>query len=188
MTTEYEMCEHGRHIGAVCLPCAEKEMIYDKSVEFGVADYYNSRDGELMSDDIVGDADQKYFIPSHIEAYSQADYYNPQEKEYINAPAGSFPREPEYVDPFDMKPEPVDEVNNPKHYTVGGYEAIDVIRAKLTPEEYIGGLKWQIMKYVMRANYKGRHDQDCEKAIWYANELKNFLQQQRNAKSVDTKG
>ena len=43
MTTEYEMCEHGRHIGAVCLPCAEKKMIYDKSVEFGVADYYNSR-------------------------------------------------------------------------------------------------------------------------------------------------
>ena len=44
MTTEYEMCEHGRHIGAVCLPCAEKEMIYDKSVEFGVADYYNPPD------------------------------------------------------------------------------------------------------------------------------------------------
>ena len=150
MTTEYEMCEHGRHIGAVCLPCAEKEMIYDKALETGVADYYNPEGPS------VG---------------------------YVDGPGGL-----EYVDPFDIKKEPVDEVNNPKHYTVGGYEAIDVIRAKLTPEEYIGGLKWQILKYTMRANYKGHHDQDCEKATWYANELVDFLQKQRDAKSVDKKG
>lgn len=194
MTIEYEMCEHGRHVGAVCLPCAEKEMIYDR--EPGVIEYVDPYDGELMSDDIVGDADQKYFTVQQ-----------------------------EYVDPFDMKPEHVDEkpytgrnlsrrlwdlyeetgnyaakkaallleehgdteVHSPKHYTVGGYEAIDVIRAKLTPEEYIGGLKWQILKYTMRANYKGHHDQDCEKATWYANELVDFLQKQRNVKSVDMK-
>jgi hypothetical protein len=122
MTAEYEMCEHGRHIGAVCLECAEEE-------------------AKLT-----------------------------------------------YVDPFDMIPESVDEVNSPKHYTVGGYETIDVIEAKLTPEEIIGGLKWQIMKYIMRANYKGHHDQDCEKAAWYANRLIKYLEKQKNAKSVDKKG
>jgi hypothetical protein len=64
-----------------------------------------------------------------------------------------------------------DAVNHPQHYKVGGYEAIDVIRAKLTPEEYRGYCKGAMLKYLMRANYKGSHDQDCEKAEWYAKEL-----------------
>ena len=148
MTTEYGMCEHGRHIGAVCIPCAEKEMIYDK-----------------------GPVDGAYGVYDKAVELGVDEYYNQ-----------------EYVDPFDMKPEPVDEVNSPKHYTVGGYETIDVIEAKLTPEEIIGGLKWQIMKYIMRANYKGHHDQDCEKAAWYANRLIKYLEKQRDAKSVDKKG
>ena len=66
----------------------------------------------------------------------------------------------------------VDEVNSPEHYTVGGHEAIDVIRAKLTPEEYRGYLKGNILKYVMRSNYKGQHDADCKKGAWYSEELK----------------
>ena len=45
MTTEYEMCEHGRHIGSVCLPCAEKEMIYDKNPDdrFEYVDPYDMK-------------------------------------------------------------------------------------------------------------------------------------------------
>lgn len=65
------------------------------------------------------------------------------------------------------------EVDSPDHYTVGGYEAIDVIRAKLTPEEYRGYLKGNILKYVMRSNYKGQHDTDCKKVAWYSEELKD---------------
>ena len=68
-----------------------------------------------------------------------------------------------------------DKVNNPQHYTVGGYEASDVIRAKLTPEEYRGYCKGNILKYIMRANYKGHHDTDCDKAGYYAKELANAL-------------
>jgi hypothetical protein len=68
-----------------------------------------------------------------------------------------------------------DDVNNPRHYTVGGYEALDVIKAKLTPEEFIGAMKFNVLKYLMRANYKGHHDQDCEKAQFYAKELCNAL-------------
>ena len=62
-------------------------------------------------------------------------------------------------------------VNNPMHYTVGGYEAIDVIKAKLSPEEYRGWCKGNALKYLMRANYKGHHDQDCEKSQFFIKEL-----------------
>ena len=64
-----------------------------------------------------------------------------------------------------------DIVNKPIHYTVGGYEALDVIRAKLTPEEYRGYCKGNALKYLMRANYKGHHDNDLQKADYYMNEL-----------------
>ena len=66
-------------------------------------------------------------------------------------------------------------VSSPTHYTVGGYEAIDVIRAKLTPEEFTGYCKGNVLKYIMRANYKGHHNQDVEKAQWYVSELANHL-------------
>lgn len=63
------------------------------------------------------------------------------------------------------------DVYSPSHYRVGGYEAIDIIKAKLTPEEYRGYCKGNILKYIMRANYKEHHDQDCRKAAWYSEEL-----------------
>jgi len=69
-----------------------------------------------------------------------------------------------------------DDVNSPDHYTVGGYEAIDVIRAKLTPEEFRGYCKGNMLKYLMRANYKGHHNKDCQKAAWYASELEEALE------------
>lgn len=72
------------------------------------------------------------------------------------------------------------DVNHPKHYTVGGYEALDVIRAKLSPEEYRGYLKGNILKYIMRANYKGSHNNDCLKADFYTGELKLSLDKDDN--------
>lgn len=62
-------------------------------------------------------------------------------------------------------------VRSPEHYTVGGYEALDVIRAKLTEEEYRGYCKGNALKYLMRANYKGHHDADIGKALFYLEEL-----------------
>lgn len=72
----------------------------------------------------------------------------------------------------------IKEVHDPDHYTVGGYEAIDVMRAKLTRQEFIGALKFNILKYTMRANYKGHHDQDMRKAAWYATKLVEVLDEQ----------
>lgn len=69
-----------------------------------------------------------------------------------------------------------DLINSPMHYKVGGYEAIDVLKAKLTPEEWRGYCKGNVLKYIMRANYKGHHDQDCGKAQYYMKELNDALE------------
>lgn len=69
-------------------------------------------------------------------------------------------------------------INSPDHYTTGGMETIEVLRAKLTPEEYRGYLKGNVLKYLCRANYKGHHDQDIYKAEWYISELASYLEEQ----------
>ena len=64
-----------------------------------------------------------------------------------------------------------DMVNSPDHYTHNGIEAIDVIEAKLTGEQYEGYLQGSTMKYLLRSNYKGKRDEDLKKAQWYLNTL-----------------
>jgi hypothetical protein len=64
-----------------------------------------------------------------------------------------------------------DMVNSPDHYTHNGIEAIDVIEAKLTGEQYEGYLQGSVMKYLLRSNYKGKRNEDLKKAQWYLNTL-----------------
>lgn len=63
-----------------------------------------------------------------------------------------------------------DLVNEPPHYRQGPIECIDAIQAALTPEEWRGFLKGQVIKYVWRTNYKGG-EQDLQKAEWYLGRL-----------------
>ena len=57
----------------------------------------------------------------------------------------------------------VDEaVNSPKHYVQGGIETIDFIEAKK-----LGYNLGNVVKYVSRAEYKGRQIEDLKKARWY---------------------
>jgi len=73
------------------------------------------------------------------------------------------------------KEEPkADMVNHPPHYTAGGIETIDFIQAKLTPEEFRGYLRGNILKYSSRAGLKGDADEDLGKMVWYANKLKSL--------------
>ena len=65
----------------------------------------------------------------------------------------------------------VDMVNRPPHYLVGGIEAIDVIKSRLTKEEYIGYLKGCKLKYDLRYPFKDNPQQDLEKSDWYKNKL-----------------
>jgi hypothetical protein len=64
-----------------------------------------------------------------------------------------------------------DLVNHPNHYTSGGIECIDAIKASMTPIEYAGFLKGQILKYVWRYRLKGKPAQDLKKARFYLDRL-----------------
>ena len=65
-----------------------------------------------------------------------------------------------------------EQVNSPDHYTAGGLEVIEILRAKLTAEEFAGFCKGNALKYIFRAGLKGSKKTDFEKAIYYLNELK----------------
>jgi hypothetical protein len=73
-----------------------------------------------------------------------------------------------------IMPKP-DMVNSPAHYTDGGIETIDYIRAKLSHQEYIGYLRGNIFKYTSRLGKKGDMAQDAGKLAWYSQELTNYL-------------
>ena len=60
-----------------------------------------------------------------------------------------------------------DTVLNPKHYMQGSHECIDEIKAMLSPEEFKGFLKGNIIKYRYRANLKNGKE-DLAKADNYA--------------------
>lgn len=55
----------------------------------------------------------------------------------------------------------------PHHYKIGGIETLDYIKAKLTPVEYAGFLKGNILKYISRAGYKEDEVKDLNKAQVY---------------------
>ncbi len=63
-----------------------------------------------------------------------------------------------------MNDESRDPVNHPPHYTTGGVEVIDAIEAwKLC--FHLGN----VVKYVARAEHKGKQLEDLKKAPWYLN-------------------
>jgi hypothetical protein len=65
----------------------------------------------------------------------------------------------------------VDPINHPAHYTVGGIETIEYMKAKSTPEEFKGHLRLTAIKYLSRTGYKNDALQDLKKAQWYLNRL-----------------
>lgn len=75
-----------------------------------------------------------------------------------------------------------DLINNPAHY--GGkadvYETIKVMRAKLTNEEFVGAMKFQVGKYLDRSNKKGALQDDLLKAQYYMNALVEHVIHDRN--------
>ena len=80
---------------------------------------------------------------------------------------------------------------DPSHYKKD-IETIDAITSQLSPMENIGGLRWQILKYVMRMGDKhgGTIDaclMDIVKAEWYINRLIKYLNDLKKDKSfIDT--
>ena len=67
-----------------------------------------------------------------------------------------------------------DNVNHPPHKNKGGIECIQAIQAMLTPDEFVGYLRGNSLKYRWRMRYKSNPIQDMEKAEWYEKKLKQF--------------
>lgn len=63
-----------------------------------------------------------------------------------------------------------DVVNHPDHYTSGGIEVIDYMKAKLTQDQFEGYLLGNIIKYTSRYQHKNGVE-DLKKAQWYINKL-----------------
>lgn len=59
------------------------------------------------------------------------------------------------------------------YYLSGDLETIDIIKAKLTYDEYKGFLRGSILKYITRAGYKPENSalSDYKKAKYYLDKL-----------------
>jgi hypothetical protein len=71
-----------------------------------------------------------------------------------------------------------DPVNSPAHYTRGKVEVIEVIEdwVDAAPDAVVGGLQWQVIKYISRMWLKQNPLEDASKAAWYLNRLIQTLQ------------
>ena len=58
--------------------------------------------------------------------------------------------------------------NKHSYYDQGGIGVIDVIKAKLTPEQYEGFLLGSVIKYSLRLNFKNQSVSDAAKLADYA--------------------
>lgn len=77
-----------------------------------------------------------------------------------------------------------DNVNHPSHYTTGKVECIDGIESSLTPEEFRGFLKGNVLKYVWRE--KGKNNlEDLKKAQWY---LERLIKHDESSNSKSSSG
>lgn len=72
-----------------------------------------------------------------------------------------------------------DEVNNPAHYTSGGIECIDALKASMGDVQFKGFLKGNIIKYLWRYELKNNPVQDLEKAQFYLNRLLKEVKQRK---------
>lgn len=66
-----------------------------------------------------------------------------------------------------------------RYYDAGGIEVQEIIRAKLTSEQYQGFCLGNIIKYSCRANFKGDFKRDMEKVGFYQSFLDKANSQQR---------
>ena len=67
-----------------------------------------------------------------------------------------------------------DNINNPSHYADSAIECIDAMQAMLTPEQFVGYLRGNILKYQWRYEKKNGIE-DLKKSQWYLDKLISVL-------------
>ena len=68
-----------------------------------------------------------------------------------------------------------DPVHSPEHYRKLDVEAIDIIEMSMTREEFLGYLKGNVLKYIIRYKHKGKPTEDLCKGRWYLEKLQNKI-------------
>lgn len=89
-----------------------------------------------------------------------------------NAAAANIAKEMSAIG-VSMKNENNDKINNPAHYTAGGIETLDYIKAKV--KDYPSYVAGNILKYVSRYEHKNGIE-DLKKAQFYLNDLINWME------------
>jgi hypothetical protein len=70
-----------------------------------------------------------------------------------------------------------DMVNHPPHYTTGGIECIDALRAALGDEAFSAYCRATAIKYLWRAGKKWDGAEDLKKAAWYCTRAASVMQE-----------
>ena len=71
-----------------------------------------------------------------------------------------------------------DAVNSSEHYNMLDVEAINLIEMSMTKEEFLGYLKGNVLKYIIRYKHKGKAGEDLDKGKWYLDRLRNKINEQ----------
>ena len=93
----------------------------------------------------------------------------PLQKEKINVCLSTSSRP--YWIPKTKEETPCEHDPKSRYYGVGGIETLEVIRAKLTQEQFHGFCLGNAIKYLCRANHKADYPRDIEKAEFYTKEI-----------------
>ena len=66
-------------------------------------------------------------------------------------------------------------VEHPAHYNKGNIECIDAMIAAFGKAEVATFCKINALKYLWRAENKGKYKEDMEKAAWYTNKANELI-------------
>jgi|TARA_E500000318_G_scaffold105762_1_gene113033 hypothetical protein len=73
---------------------------------------------------------------------------------------------------------------NPSHYQKKEWEAIDIIRSVLTPEQFSGYMIGNELKYLLRINDKDTPEMNHGKVNWYNSFLEDLLEKNPELKQL----
>lgn len=115
--------------------------------------------GDGVTDD-VGSGTERV----HAPGVGSSSWFTRIDEDVNECPGGVCPV------PWAIDGKDEDLVNHPSHYTQGNIECIEAIEAQLSPEEFRGFLKGNILKYLWRERDKGGIE-SLKKAGWYLDRL-----------------
>jgi len=122
--------------------------------------------------------------------YSASSFEYPGEEWYVHEDDVTFFMDPKLQTPMEIvdkyyqdlvkdimdTPQAKDDpVESPSHYSSDKIECVDYLKDNMPFEAYLGGLEWNVKKYLHRWRRKGKPVEDLRKASWYLNRLINEL-------------